>query len=32
LLKPIISFDRAHRILHGTQVFAPGTGDATNIF
>jgi len=32
LLIPNISFDRAHRVLSGTQVFTPGTGDATNIF
>ena len=30
--KPTTPFDRAHRVLPGTQVFTPGTGNATNRF
>ena len=30
--KSTTQFDRVHRVLPGTQVFAPGIGGATNIF
>jgi len=32
LLNPSIPIDKAHRVLPGTPVFSPGTGDAVNIF